>query len=284
MSDHRSPRVARKKGFVHLATALALALAVVAAVVITAFTVRAAASSGRARSPAVAGTERTLSGDVVRGKVRSAPLVIDAEGRSLLAFPPLPSARRAGAAPLAAVVYLHGVHGRAENGCPWLRDGASEIGWLVCPEANTRLPNDTFSWGGSLHEQRAVVARAERAAHARGADAASASVLVGFSQGSYVAVDLVNAGLGRYRGLVLVAAEVEPNAAKLRAAGVARVALAAGELDASFAPLRRTAERLRREGVDARFVDLGAIGHTYQTPEREAFAEAIAWAGGKGAP
>jgi len=281
VSDHRSPRVARKKGFVHLATALALALAAVTAVLVTAFTVRAAASSAHARTPAVADAEITPSGDTARGKVRAAPLAIDAEGRRLLAFPPRPSATRE---PLAVVVYLHGIHGRAENGCPWMRDGASAIGWLVCPEANTRLPNDTFSWGGSLHEQRAVVARAERAAHAQGADASGASVLVGFSQGSYVAVDLVNAGLGRYRGLVLVAAEVEPSAAKLRAAGVARVALAAGALDASFAPLGRTAERLRREGVDARFVSLGAIGHSYQTPERDALAEAIAWAGGKGAP
>jgi len=55
--------------------------------------------------------------------------------------------------------------------------------------------------------------------------------------------------------------------------------LAAGSLDASFAPLQRAAERLRREGMDVRFLDLGPIGHTYQTTDKEALRDAIAWAG-----
>lgn len=279
--EYLSPRHARKKGFVHLAAALSLGLAIVLVLAVTVFTRRAAASADDARRRAIASSDRTPSGDAVRDKTRSEPVMIEADGRSLLAFAPTPSVARAGQKPSAVVVYLHGVHGLPANGCPWLREGAAEIGWLVCPEANTRLANGTFSWGGTVEERRAIIARAERAAYAKGADTASASVLVGFSQGSYVAVDLVNRGLGKYRGLVLVAAEVEPNAAKLAAAGVARVVLAAGRMDASFAPLRRTTERLRREHVDARFVDLGAVGHTYATPERDAFAQAIAWAGGK---
>jgi predicted esterase len=218
---------------------------------------------------------RTLRSDIVRGKYPSTPLALHDEGGTILAFPPGTTARK----PI-TTIYLHGIHGRAENGCPWLREGASEIGWLVCPSANAHLSNDTFSWAGTTLDQRAVVARAERAAQAQGADAESANVIVGFSQGAFVALDLVRARLGRYRGLVLIGADVDPSKEALDAAGVGRIVLAAGELDASFAPLQRAAARLRRAGADARFVDLGRIGHSYATTEKEALRDAIAWAGG----
>lgn len=248
-----------------------------AAIIGVAFSARAAGSPN-ARIHSIASAERTTKDETIRGKYPATPVVLEAEGASMIAFPPRSKEQKA-----ITVVYLHGIHGLPQNGCPWLREGASEVGWLVCPAANSPLPNGTFSWGGPLADQAAVVARAERAAQSAGADANSANVLVGFSQGSYLAVDLVSHRVGRYRGLVLVAAEVEPSAAVLRDAGVTRIVLAAGQLDGSYVPLRRTAERLRREGVDVRFVDLGAIGHTYQTTETAALASAIAWAGGKDA-
>jgi pimeloyl-ACP methyl ester carboxylesterase len=280
VSFHRFPRGARKTVLVCLAlvVSFAAALGVVS-------TSRASAFAGEGpRVHVVTPGEKTRSSGVVRGKYPTRPLVLDQGGAPLFAYPPRSAAvgTTRSAKPI-TVVYLHGIHGRPENGCPWLREGASELGWLVCPNANAHLPNDTYSWGGTVFDQREVVARAERAAHAQGADPSSANVLVGFSQGAYVAVDLASARLGRYRGLVLVAADVTPSAAKLRDAGVSRVVLAAGELDGSYAPLRRTAERLHAEGVDVRFVGLGKIGHTYQTTETDALAQAIAWAGGKDA-
>lgn len=271
MYFHRSRAAARKTAFVCLALVTALA-----AVIGIAFSARAESKASRLRT--LSSSEHTAMDTTVRGKYASAPITISADGSPLYAYPPRTKDDKA-----ITVVYLHGIHGLPQNGCPWLREGASELGWLVCPAASSQLPNGTFSWGGSLADQHAVVARAERAAQAAGADAKSANVLVGFSQGSYLAVDLVSHQLGSYKGLVLLAAEVEPSADVLRSAGVKRVALGAGQLDGSYAPLRRTAARLEREGIEVRFVDLGAIGHTYQTTETAALASAIAWAGGKGA-
>jgi hypothetical protein len=254
-----------------------LALAAVLSVVL-AFTARAQAD---ARVPPLTTRARVLQGertaidDAVRTKYPSLPLVLREGDASILAFPP-----RATSTSKLTVVYLHGIHGRAENGCPWLREGASEIGWLVCPDANEHLSNDTFSWAGSVADQRAVVARAEHAAQTQGADPEAPGVIVGFSQGAYVALDLVHARLGRYRGLVLIGADVEPSRAVLSAAGVDRIVLAAGDLDASSAPMKRAAERLRREGVLVRFVTLGRIGHSYQTTDPDTLRDAIAWAGG----
>ncbi|MBX3219915.1 MAG: hypothetical protein KF795_05300 [Labilithrix sp.] len=226
-----------------------------------------------ARTTALSGA--TLGGEA-RGRDASTPVTLEAEGRALLAYPP---SAEAAAHPM-TVVYLHGIHGRAQNGCPWFRGGARELGWLVCPEAARREANGTASWGGDLAEQGAVVARATRAAEAKGASSAP-GVAVGFSQGGYVALDLVKSRQARFRGLVLIAApEAHPSAEKLRDAGVVRVALAAGSWDAAYAPLIADAKRLQREGIDARFYDLGAVGHTYAAEDPETLREAIAWAGG----
>lgn len=211
-----------------------------------------------------------------RGHYASTPAKLRIEGRDLLAFPPAASAP---SRPM-TVVYLHGVHGRPENGCPWFRGGASELGWLVCPEGVQRDANGTASWGGNVLDQSMVVSRALRAAEERGASS-EPGVAVGFSQGGYVALDLVKTRQARFRGLVLIAApEAHPSAQKLRALGVARVALAAGSEDAAYAPLVEDAKRLQHEGMDTRFYDLGRVGHTYAAEDATTLREAIAWAGG----
>ena len=270
MKNHSIPRAARKS--------VVVCLALVALVVgVLAFTVRAAARPLPVHAHvALDARSRTTKDETPRAKVATKPIALHEDGKTILAFPP----RAPAASKAMTVVYLHGVHGRAENGCPWLREGSSELGWLVCPEANQHLANDTFSWAGTTTEQYEVVARAERAAHAQGADPESASVLVGFSQGAYVAMDLARGHLGHYRGLVLIGAEVAPSRAMLDSAGIARIVLAAGDLDAASGPMRRAAEHLRREGMDARFVSLGRIGHSYETTEKDALRDAIVWAGG----
>lgn len=267
MENQGIPRRARKIAFVCLALAATLVVAL-------AFTARASARVENARARVTDSRPRATKDETIRTKYPTRPLELHEESITILAFPP-----RAPTAKPLTVVYLHGIHGRAENGCPWLKEGASEIGWLVCPSANEHLANDTFSWAGTVADRRAVVARAERAAHAQGADPSGAGVLVGFSQGAYVALDLVHARLGLYRGLVLIGADVEPARADLEAAGVDRIVLAAGDLDGASTSMRSAAERLRRDGMQARFVSLGPVGHTYETTRKEALRDAIVWAG-----
>ena len=270
MKSHSFPRAARKTAVV------CLALVVVVVGGVLAFAARAAARPLPVHAYVVTDARsRTTREESRRAKYPTKPIALTEDGVAILAFPPRKPAQTK---PL-TVVYLHGIHGRAENGCPWLREGSSELGWLVCPEANEHLANDTFSWAGTAAAQRAVVARAERAARAQGADPESASVLVGFSQGAFVALELTARHLGHYRGLVLIGADVAPSRAMLDASGVNRIVLAAGDLDGASASMKRAAEHLRREGMDARFVSLGRIGHSYETTEKEALRDAIVWAG-----
>ncbi len=92
----------------------------------------------------------------------------------------------------------------------------------------------------------------------------------------------MKSGQARFRGLVLLAApEAHPSAQKLKEAGVIRVALGAGAQDAAHAPLVDDAKRLQREGIEARFFDLGAVGHTYAAEDPAVLRDAIVWASGR---
>lgn len=196
-------------------------------------------------------------------------------GRHLAYAPP---AARANAS---TVVYLHGAHGLAEKGCPWMRPGASEVGWLVCPEAIHADAGGTWSWGADVAAQAVVVSDALAAARAAGASS-EPGVAVGFSQGSYVALDLVKTGRAKFRGLVLLGAEMHPSAERLRDAGVTRIALAAGTRDGAYASMKEEAKKMTAEGLEVRFVDLGNVGHTYAAENADVLRDAIAWAGGEG--
>jgi predicted esterase len=216
------------------------------------------------------------AGDI-RGHYSSEPLTLHAEhGVDVLAFPP---ATKAESKPL-TVVYLHGMHGRASNGCPWFRGGASELGWLVCPEAIEAQPDGSWSWGADVFKQAPIVDGALRAARENGASS-EPGIAVGFSQGSYVALDLVKANLAHFRGLVLLGAELHPNTQRLKDAGIVRISLGAGQMDSlAYASLRDEAVRLSNEGIETRFFDLGHVGHTYVVEDTKILDDAIAFAAG----
>jgi hypothetical protein len=122
----------------------------------------------------------SFAGDA-RGHHASSPTKV---GKHLAYAPPASKVNAA------TVVYLHGAHGLAEKGCPWMRSGASEVGWLVCPEAIDADASGTWSWGSDVAAQGFVVEGALASLRAQGASA-EPGVAVGFSQGSYVALDLV---------------------------------------------------------------------------------------------
>jgi dienelactone hydrolase len=177
----------------------------------------------------------------------------------------------------ATFVYLHGVCGLTTNGCGHF---AAAPGWLVCPQANATCANGGSSWGGSVEDKIASVDRALDAAHVRWPESARAPVvLVGFSQGAYVAMDIARAQPGRYAGLLLLGADTGGGAlSRLRAAGVPRVALVCGAYDMMFPKMRDTPRALAPFGVSARFASLGRVGHTYVGEESdEVLTSMLAW-------
>ncbi len=184
-------------------------------------------------------------------------------------------------APRPVTVYLHGVCGNPANGCPRFRDGVWERSWLLCPSAPGRCESGGASWDGTDASGALTVRRITRAAEmlAPGSvDREVPGVLIGFSQGSYVARGLLRREPGRWRAVAFVAGFIQVTRAELEAAGVRRAVFAAGRRDLTRRTLEETARRLAEEGFPARFVDLGAVGHTY-VPSRDVpgWRDALAW-------
>lgn len=266
----RSSRLALVRRF-SLFVALLAVLASVHAV--SAPRAAAGTEASAPRSPRKVEAARTLRVEhrLARGE---APTTLASARGDLLAFPP---AGDAPAAPL-AIVYLHGRDGLASRGCPVMKEGAAHLGWLVCPTGLLTDARGLSSWGDDLRAQEGAVEAAARAAAESGAN--GDRVIVGFSQGAYVAQDLLKTGRLRARALVLLGADVRLDPARLRDAGVARVAIGAGQRDPVFTQAQGEVTRLTSLGVDARFVDLGRVGHSYRGESPAALTDAIAWAGG----
>lgn len=185
-------------------------------------------------------------------------------------------------APRPAVVYLHGRCGVSTNGCSHFRPGVDPFGWLVCPVGNDPCAGGGASWTGATADKKKVVDDALSAlasAHPDRVDLRAPTVLAGFSQGAWTALELVRATPARYRGVLLIGADVEPDVASLRASGVRRLVLMAGSRDGAASAMLATARRIAATSgaPETRFVSLGAVGHTYVGENEAPLREALEW-------
>lgn len=198
----------------------------------------------------------------------------DAFDADVLVYPP-----RSGAARAPVAVMLHGMCGAPASTCPWFASAVARDHWLVCPTGNARCPGAgaTWQWRDNAALVAAAVAGVAKA-HPGEVDPAP-GMLIGFSWGALAAVDVAQRGAGRWSSLVLVAADVRPDAALLARAGVRRVYMGAGDGDMMKAPMLAASERLARGGVASTFVSLGNVGHTFPRDMETWVARAVAWTG-----
>ncbi|HRH00078.1 MAG TPA: hypothetical protein PLR99_27720 [Polyangiaceae bacterium] len=204
----------------------------------------------------VAGIPRTAVAETTTSSLAEAPA--PTTRRTVLAFAP---ENRGGKQPV--FVYLHGIVGGPERGCAEFAHSVPTYGWLVCPHANVR-EGQRYSWGGPLSAQWAVVQHAlAQVAEEPEVDPRAPVVLLGFSQGAYVAAQLVTAYPNKIRAVLFVGANVRPSKDALGKAGVKKVGFAAGLFDGTHAYLNESARQLEQGGYPAQFRSLGRVGHTY---------------------
>jgi len=177
---------------------------------------------------------------------------------TVLAFAP---ENRGGKQPV--FVYLHGIAGGPGRGCAEFSRSVSPYGWLVCPQGNVR-EGAVYSWGGSLPEQWAVVQGAlASVATEADVDPGAPVVLLGYSQGAYLAEQFVRAFPKRIRAALFVGANIRLPKQTLVTAGVSKVAYAAGLYDGTYAYQQESQKLLEQEGFPVQFRSLGRVGHTY---------------------
>lgn len=185
--------------------------------------------------------------------------------------------------PRPLIVFLHGMWASPEEQCAVFERAASEFGFLVCPRGNTPFA-DGFMWTGTYAdaEKRIAPALAATEALAPGkVDHGRDGTLIGYSNGAYFAAEVACAEPGRWSGLILLSMKLRLDAARLRAAGVRRVLLAAGDQDSVRESMQQTAEELRAGGLQARFMSLGPGGHPFPPDMADRMVDAIRWARGR---
>jgi len=167
--------------------------------------------------------------------------------------------------PRPAIVFLHGMWAGPEDACPPLRDAATRFGFLVCPRGNTPFDAGTMWTGTAADAAGPLRAALDEAARMKPGklDRAAEGTLVGYSNGAYFAAEL--------------AMNLDLDPARLRAAGVRRVMLAAGDQDETRIPLQALAQTLDGAGLSARFVSLGPGGHAFPPDIASRTCAMIAW-------
>lgn len=178
----------------------------------------------------------------------------------------------------APIVLLHGICGEPRNSCAVL--GEIARGDVVCARADLACPAGGAMWSGGAGAIARIEAAVDDAARASGGriDPRGPRVLVGFSQGAYVALRAMQARPGRYPAAVLIGAFVKKSRRELESLGLKRLALVAGDYDGAAPTMRATARDLRAEGFDARYFSLGKVPHTYVGDDPQKLADALAFA------
>ena len=186
-----------------------------------------------------------------------------------------------------AIVYLHGMWATPEDSCAIFERAATPFGFLVCPRGNARMDDGGPMWSGGYADAARQVHAALDAAEAMAPGRLDRSggngggTLVGYSNGAWFAVQVALGEPGKWTGLVLLSMRVDLDAAKLRAAGVKRVLLAAADKDMTGAAMRATARTVDAAGLPSRFVSLGPGGHAFPDDMGDRMRDAIAWVRGE---
>jgi hypothetical protein len=191
--------------------------------------------------------------------------------------------------PRPVTLLFHGMCADSSWTCDWLQYFEMAPQWQVCPRAPHKCAaEEGYSWTGAAETRRLVELSLATLKERHGDRVRDdATVFAGFSLGAYAVAALVHEfaqrppSSFRVRGVVAQGAHVHFSSADLRALG-ARVALAAGDLDAAAPAMRAEAEKLQREGVDVRYVSLGKDeSHFTSVSTGKTVAQLIDWCRGE---
>jgi predicted esterase len=185
-------------------------------------------------------------------------------------------ARVSGPRPITVV--LHGMCGDPSRTCSHFAEQVTVSANLVCPLASEHCAGGGASWpqAGFAQAVEAAVERA-KAALPEPADDEQGRTLIGYSLGAYRALEIAQSTPGKYPRVMLIGARISLNQQRLAQNGVRRVLLSAGGWDMMHDPMQREAQRALRNGIRARFLDLGPVGHTFTPSFAGYLPAALSW-------
>ncbi len=203
------------------------------------------------------------------------PVTLTLDDRGATAWVAPPSRATSTKAPM--LLLLHGMCDTPENECPAFAGSATSDRLVVCPRAELACPGGGVTWSAKPDARARVIEETLAKTRDTWELDPARRTLVGFSLGAFVALDVAQRQKGGWKNLVLIGARVQPDAKKLREAGVERVLLASGRHDMTRDHMIRVAKRLEADGVKATYRSLGPVGHRF-APDMNAWLEgALTW-------
>lgn len=179
--------------------------------------------------------------------------------------------------PRPITVLLHGMCGDAVRTCSHFAEEVTKSSNLVCPRASVRCNGGGASWP-DRGVAEAVDESVTRAALALGTvDDSHGRALIGYSMGAFRAIGIVQGSTTRYSRVMLIGAKIALDPTRLSQHGVQRLLLCAGSWDMMHDPMQRESERAIRAGFNARFMDLGPVGHAFTPSFASYLPEALRW-------
>jgi predicted esterase len=171
--------------------------------------------------------------------------------------------------PMPVLMYLHGRGGNPAEDCrKWARV-ATQFGWVVCPQGPDDRGGGARAWNNSVPagKQATDAALAALRAKYKKRVASRGHILIGFSEGAFVAMQLGLQEPSRWQRWLILAANdqywwgdtvgtLRDNRAKLR-----RIYLLTGENDEVVENTRRVFSTLKDAKVHARMRIVPGMGH-----------------------
>jgi hypothetical protein len=197
--------------------------------------------------------------------------------RSIEVYPPTDG--KPGAA---MVVFLHATCMEPGPVCDLLGNAGRSGSFLVCPAGNASC-SGAPDWHGTGAEKGAFLTSDLAKVEARfGKYLAHDDTLIGWSRGAFAARDILYDDVARgapprFSSLVIVAADVNPDPVRLRAAGIRKVYFTGGDRDGARIAMQRAAVKLAAAGITTRYGSLGPIGHWLPDDFEARLAPGIAW-------
>jgi predicted esterase len=171
--------------------------------------------------------------------------------------------------PKPIIMYLHGRGGNAQEDCRKWAAVAAPFGWVVCPQGPEDRGGGARAWANSPDAAKAIIDATVTALRAKfhGQVQASGNVLIGFSEGAFVAQQVGMKDPGRWsRWLILAASDrywsgdVAAQLAGIRGR-MRRVYLLTGESDGVVEQTKATGELLKHAHIPVRVQVVAQMGH-----------------------
>jgi predicted esterase len=186
-----------------------------------------------------------------------------------------------GSGPRPITVVLHGMCGDAARACSYFAEQVTESANLICPRASARCPGGGASWPeqGVADTVESAVARAKLVL-GESVDDSHGRMLIGYSMGAFRALGIAQSAAGKYPRVMLIGAKIALDQPKLEQNGVRRLLLCAGSRDMMHDHMQRETARVQHVGLEARFLDLGPVGHGLTASFGDYLPQALSWLSG----